>query len=150
MEIRIEGAEKLQQVAKQLRAAGEQGKGLRRELLRGIRAAAAPLKPEIAESALRVLPRRGGLAALVAGSRFGVRTRTGGNAVGVRVVATSRVGVARIDDGSVRHPVFGHRDRWVTEKVTPGWFTGPTLRAEAGIQARVSAAMDDVARQITK
>lgn len=139
-----DGAAQLAALAAALKAAGN--KGLQRELSKGINSALKPLKAAVAQSALAKLPSSGGLAARAAG--IPVRTRR--NANGVRVVASGRGGmknVKALDAGSVRHPVFG-RNAWVSQSVTPGFWTEPTEALAPEVRAELMKAIDAVAKQI--
>jgi hypothetical protein len=146
-DIVILGAEQLAAVTRRLKAAGSQGKGLRKELLQRIRIAAKPLVEDVRNSAMDTLPNAGGLNRRVR-TGIGIRTRAAGNSVGVRVVAKNRYAIKGMDQGRLRHPVFGNRDNWVKQSVPPGWFTRPV---EAGAdEARKGAldAIDHIARKV--
>lgn len=148
IDVRITGADKLTEVGKRLKAAGD--KGLRKEFLAGMQRAGAPLKAEAQASARTHLPHRGGLAAEAAGSGFSVRTRTAGRSVGVRVVAKGRKvrALGALDRGRLRHPVYGNRNVWVTQHIAPGWFTGALTRHADVVQAQMLAAMDATLKKI--
>jgi hypothetical protein len=144
----VRGAQQLEAVGRRLKGAA--GAPLRRELLRGIRTGVKPTIPAIRESARSELPARGGLAALVAGSSFGVRTRLTGAGAGVRIQGTGRIGLASLNKGRLRHPVFGNRDVWVSQQVPEGWFDRPIEEDIPHIRAAVDRAMSDVSRKIEK
>lgn len=144
VDIEIRGAEQLGSVAAAFKAAGGGG-GLRRELLRNIRSEAKPLV-EAAREGAQKLPQSGGLAALVAASKFSTRTRLSGG-VGVRLVGTSEHDIDAMDHGTVRHPVYGH-GRWVQQSVTPGWFTDAMKGAAPGVRTGVVQAVETIARRI--
>jgi hypothetical protein len=149
MELRISGADQLGNLSKRLRAAGEDGKGLRKELYRGIQRTTKPLKADARQAATQQLPSRGGLAAQVAKSKLSTRTRGGGRNVGVRIVANGDA-ARSTDRGVVAHPVFGNRGVWVRQVVLPGWFTD-TMRAGApAVRKELLQAMSIVARQVTR
>lgn len=146
-DIVIVGADQLAAVTKRLKAAGEQGKGLRKQLLKEIRLAAKPLVQDVRQSAMDTLPASGGLNRQIR-KGIGVRTRAAGKSVGVRIVAKNRYAIKSMDKGRLRHPVFGNRDVWVAQSVPPGWFTRPV---EAGAdEARKGAlrAINDIARKV--
>lgn len=146
MDLSIRGAEQLGDLAKQLRAAGDEGKGLKRELYRGLNRATKPLKAEAQKEAGSRLPQSGGLAALVAKSKFSTRTRTGRDPA---VTITAKGTGATTDKGFVRHRVFG-RGPWVRQSVEPGWFTD-TMRAGApAVRKELNEAIETVADQIRK
>lgn len=86
--------------------------------------AAQDFEKEARVNALKVLPRRGGLAARVASSDFSRKTRRAGISSEVEITASGDYNLQGIDEGTVIHPVYG-RGPWVTQGVTPGWFTSP-------------------------
>lgn len=57
-----------------------------------------------------------------------------------------------LNRGEWRHPVFGNRDVWVTQRVTPGWFdrTGQAAKPEflAAAAVALEKAAVDLARRI--
>ncbi len=126
----IKGAEQLGALAKRMRAEGEAGKGLKRELTSSITLATKPLRAKAKMEAQARLPQSGGLAAVVSKASITSRVRTGRDP---GVIIQARGDAARSTDrGFVRHPVFGNREVWVTTKVDPGWFTD-TMRAGAPV-----------------
>jgi hypothetical protein len=171
-EIRITGAQQLKALGIEMRAAGEEGKGLRRELLKSMRVAGAPLIGAAKRSAQDVLPKKGGLNNFIASSNIGVANKLTGNRAGTRIVAKKPGGkkghdLAAFDDGQFRHPVYGKRDKdeagrhvvvskgggkapWVQESCTPGWFTKPMLESAPALRAALLAAMTITERKITK
>ena len=152
VDIRITGAEKLAVLAGELRAAGEEGKGFRRQLLAQIRLAAAPAPEAVKQSAESTLPHAGGLNDWIASSKFAVRTRLTGRSVGVRIVGTKGShDLEAIDAGNVRHPVWG---RWVkgvpTQQVTPGFFTKPLEKSEPRMTFAVLSAIKAIGRELER
>lgn len=147
-----DGGEKLAAVSRALKAAGE--RDLERSLDRRVREPLEALKPLFGPSALRTLPKRGGLAADIARSRVTVRRYSAGRYPGIRLVAANSYGLRRKDQGKVRHPVFADqaqtRDEWawVDQDVTPGWFSNVTEPARDDIARAVDRALDDVVRLI--
>lgn len=142
------GADDFLRLSKALKHAGRTE--LRKELNRGIRVAAKPIVPEVRAEALRRLPKRGGLARQVAKEPARVQTRTGRDP-GVRVVVGRKRGGARqANRGEIRHPVFGDRGRWVTQRVQPGWFDDPAERSAPRIKRAVQGAMQDIVDEIVR
>lgn len=142
----VRGAEQFLALSKRLKAAGE--KELRKELNRGLREAAKPLAKLTKQEALRSLPSRGGLAALVASSPQKVQVRTGASTAGVRIVVGKKGGGARAaDEGLIRHPVFG-KPVFVTQPVTPGWFSETADRNAPAIRDEVAAVLEDFTRKV--
>ena len=142
--------EEFRRLARALKTAGEID--LRKHLTRQMQAAAKPLIPQARAAARRDLPRRGGLAERVAGAPMRVTARTGQRDPGVRVIVGKRrgSGARAANAGTVRHPVFG-TDRWVSQEVTPGWFTqtmedgAPTVRP--GVEQAIRDTLDEIVRR---
>ena len=144
LELKIDKANDLQKLARDLKAAGNVE--LRKELLRGIQQATKPIKQSIKPAALRELPKRGGLNQVIAGSKVGVRTRTGKNPAVVVVTKHVKHDVRALDRGILRHPVFG-RDEWVTQRIPPDWWTNEMRRQEPQAARDVIAVLDSVAKK---
>jgi hypothetical protein len=87
IEVRVTGANQLRDLARDLKAAGETGRGLRRDLLAAMRAAEKPLIDAARESARDTLPKSGGLNEWTANSYIKAQNRLTGKGVGVRIVA---------------------------------------------------------------
>lgn len=148
--VEVSGAEQLRALGFKLRAAGSEGKILRRELLASLRAAAEPMKDAAREAARDELPKSGGLNEWVAGGQFAVRNRLTGFNAGVRITAgNSNRHFRALDAGTAWHPVFGNRQVWRSNSVVPGWFTHTLDDKKSTAQHAVFAAMLNVSRQIT-
>ena len=145
-----DGAEKFARTARALKKAG--AKDLRRELYRGVQRAAKPLKEAAKESARSTLPKRGGLAARVAGARYSTRTKAGRNPsvrIEVRDAAGRKVDVEALDRGVVRHLTFGHRPL-VEQRVRPDWFMRPMREGGDDVRRELEAAVDRVAAKLVQ
>lgn len=144
----MEGAEQFYRLSKALKTAGETE--LRKELNKGLRNAAKPLIKDTRATALRILPKRGGLAQIVAKEPQRVQVRTGDKTAGVRIVVGKKRGAARATNrGIVRHPVFGIRTAWVTQRVKPGWFDDTLAEQGPGkVRPELDAAIQRVADQV--
>ena len=150
--ITVTGKEGLARLARALRDLDE--KDLRLELLRGLRKASKPMVPAARAAALTGLPKRGGLAADVAGAKWGVQTRLGGQGTGVRIVgAWSSDGkqhdLAKMDSGVIRHPVWDHREagrKWEaqTAGVTAGWFSNAMQALAPEFRDEIQNVMDEI------
>jgi hypothetical protein len=148
MDLQIRGGEQLGDLARQLRAAGESGKGLKRELYAGMNRATKPLRAEAQKAAGSRLPHSGGLAALVAKSKLSTKILTGRDP-GVSIVANGLAAILA-DRGYVIHPVFGNREAWVRQSVPGGWFSDTMRNAAPAVRSELINAMDDVADQIRR
>lgn len=113
------------------------------------------LQREVASSALRTLPRSGGwrqspqqgLAHRVARSRY----RTGRARRTVLFQATNPYNIKSMDEGVVRHPVFGRADiPWVSQSVKADWFTRPTQQQGPRVRKALLKVMDLVKHRLTR
>lgn len=146
-ELVIKGAEDLGVLAKRLKETGD--KTLRKELLTAIRVATKDTKAQIKASALAVLPKKGGLAARVAASKFTTTTRTTGGSVGIKITAKNIHSIRGMDNGRLRHRVFGGT-KWVSQTVPVGWFSKPVEASAPKVRDEVSKAMSDVAAKLDR
>jgi hypothetical protein len=155
----MDGAQQMAAVAKAVTDAAD--RTLRREMLRGLRKAAQPAAAAVAPSALRTLPKRGGLAAYVASGRVTVRTRLAGRSPGVRIADVrtktgGKVALIKIDEGKLRHPIRqrkverarGRKPIWVSQNVTPGFFTKPMQTAAPLARHELKKVLDQTAEKI--
>jgi hypothetical protein len=124
---------------------------LQKELTRAMGRASRPLKASARQGAIQILPYRGGLAEEVAGSAFSARVRKVGKGAGVRIRGVDRraYDLNRMDDGFVRHPVYGHwRKGLPPQRITPGWFTKPLTLDAPKVRDEILQAIDDVAQKL--
>ncbi len=134
------------------------GKELRKDLVKGLRAAATPAA-QAAKQSILSMPATGAsdregasLRTAVAGG-VKVEIRTTGK-VGVFVVAKStgmprnfRNAPKRLNAKSWRHPVHGTK-KWVTQVGKPGWFDDAVKKAKPGANRAAAEAMDGMAQRI--
>lgn len=121
-------------------------KKIKKRVTDAAKAAAKPLGRFVAVSAGSRLPQRGGLGFRVAGSTvrvsatplrvtLGLRTREGYDLKGM-------------NQGTVRHQVFGHSDVWVAQAVQSDLFTEPFDEGAPIVAREVVNAMQDVLNEI--
>jgi hypothetical protein len=145
MDVEVHGADAFLALSKHLKAIGETE--LRKELHRGLRQAAKPIIQAQKEAAARDLPQRGGLAKRVARSRITASVKTGRDpGVSIKTRRTST------DTGRLRHPVFGNRERWVTQTVDKGWFSETPYEAGrvADVRREIERVLVDVAQEVAR
>jgi hypothetical protein len=149
VELEIRNAEDFARLAKRLREAGDAGKGLRKELSKGLNQAAKPAKAAIKPSVRARLPHRGGLAGTIA-STISVRQSniSAGRNPRVRIVVRGTHNIDALDKGHVRHPVFGDRSVWREESVPPRAFTDPVAQRAPQMRQEMSEAIRSVAKKI--
>ena len=148
------GGEQFAAISRRLKEAG--ATDLQRELSRAAVKSLIPLKKELGKSALARLPRRGGLAEQIARTRFRIRRDTSARHPGLRLEARNVYDLIRLDQGTLRHPVFADESEsrrswtWADQKVPPGWFTEPANAAAPKIRAEIWRAMQAVADKIER
>ena len=141
----VRGAQDLARLSKRLKDAGRND--LRKELLRGVRESGASTVLEIRDSALENLPRRGGLAEKVSAEKASVRSTWA--AGGARVSLRRKRGRG-LNEGRLRHPVYGNRDVWVQQPVNRNWFDDPIRDAAPTIRKRIELVVKTVNYKFTK
>lgn len=146
LDMRVRGAEKLSELSRELKRVAN--KDLQKELRAGLKAAVKPALRDAADSARATLPSRGGEAALVASTKFTISVRAVGRHAGVRVKARDKRDVEAINRGRLRHPVYGNRNRWVTQNVQAGWFDRPMDAAGPHVVKELNAVIDRIANQL--
>ncbi|MET8826522.1 hypothetical protein ABZX40_28345 [Streptomyces sp. NPDC004610] len=170
--VQITGTGELVMLSRRLRAAG--GPRLRQNLSRRIRRAAEPLKSDL-QRAIRTQPlvsegrKRNRQGTIPRGGPSPTRrplraTLAGGVKISVRQGTSpgARVWMDRaalppdirsmpwvINDGRVRHPVFGNRSRWATQWARPtGWWTRTVQAGTPHMRAEVERILGDVRRDL--
>lgn len=148
-DLRITGADKFAAVAKELKKVGD--KQLQKELYSAINRATKPMRAEAKKSAETNLPRAGGLNKRVARARMSTRRKTGKNP-GVKIVATGMSQLGLMDQGRVRHPVWGNRGRWVNQPLpqAEGWFTKPMEDGAKDVRREIVKTLDDIAKKLAR
>lgn len=145
--VQVRASRELAFVAARLKAAGDGG--VHREVRRGLRNGARPVADAAHAAALERLPHAGGLNEWVADGLYGVRTNLGGAHPSVRVVVSKKGhDLKAIDAGKLRHPVFGHRDRWMTQQIPPHILTDAMRDAAPEARAELARTLDEYVRRL--
>ena len=87
------------------------------------------------------------LASRVANARFSVKGKAGRNPYVVLQATEAggrKINLKRLDGGIVRHPVFGNREVWKDQAVTPRWWSKPMEAGQAAVAAEVVASVNRV------
>jgi hypothetical protein len=166
-DIRVTGTGQLLELSARLRRAGHDN--IRASFQRRIRRAAEPLRSDL-QNTIRSLPirsqgrsagKRGGpspttrpLRASIA-SAVRISVRTTGNP-GARVWLDRSLlppditagMVNRLNEGRLRHPVFGNRRRWSQQTASPLWWDKTVRAHQARITREVEHVTDDVRRRL--
>lgn len=152
MQIRVTGGTDLARTREALRRVGD--KALSRKMSKALQSAARPLGPEVRREIPRALP-LGYAPELSRSMRFrtSVRERSGYARVQIRVYGDGRRqrrDVPTINRGTLRHPLFGNRNRWYAQRVRPGFVDRPVDRLIPGVVDQMQTVVDAVAEQITQ
>lgn len=158
-EVRVVGAEKLAALARDLKAAGTEGKGLRLALLRQLRVIAKPIQTDVQRNAFNIPAKgpatRGLRVAIMRATR--TKVSTSGRTSSVTVI----VDPAKMPDGMQglpalmegpkkwRKPVFGNKEVWEDQPTHP--YVAPAAtkhQNDASIAAL--AAIDEVAAKLNR
>ncbi len=136
----VDGSVELAALSARLKAAG--AGGIKLQMVRALKAAGKPVVDDLKVAAAADLPKRGGLAARVAGQPITVSVRTTGATAGVSI----RAKYTRTNSGTWRHPVFGS-GIWVTQSYAPakGWFDKTAEKDTPAARAEMLAVLEMVA-----
>ncbi|MFG3154225.1 hypothetical protein ACGF7W_19525 [Streptomyces sp. NPDC048219] len=163
--VQITGTGQLVGLSRRLRTAG--GARLQQNLARRVRRAAEPLHKDL-QSAVRSVQLPGSGRKVSGGPSPTTRplraTLAGGIRISVRMGAQpgARVWMDKgrlppdlrnmpwvLDEGRVRHPVFGNRKRWTTQWAQPtGWWTRTVAAGTPRMRAEVERILGDVRRDL--
>lgn len=97
------------------------------------------------------MPASGGLRDRIAAGRTGVTSALRGKTVTVTLRVRTREGYAlrQLDQGNLRHPVFGNRSVWVREAVPAGAFSSAFLRAAPMARYEMREAVQQALKDIS-
>ncbi|MFE9098488.1 hypothetical protein [Streptomyces sp. NPDC007264] len=164
-DVRILGTGSLLELSRRLRAAG--GENIRQSMHRRIRRAAEPLRDDL-QSAIRGLnirsqgrsTRPGGPSpngrplreTIAAAIRISVRTGASpGATVWIdkgRMPPDLKNVPTQLNQGRLRHPVFGNKRRWVNQYASPPWWDSTVRRHQPRMEREVARILDDVRRRL--
>lgn len=151
-DLKITGTQQFVTLAKKLNAQGKQGRGLWRELNTQLRQAAEPMIDVVKLHLSDYLP---DAYAKVLRTSLTVRVSrsTKGDAAGLKLVGVAK-GVKKkrrikvINDGTLRHPVYGNPEVWVDQPVRPGFWSTPLDSARAIPAKQIRRAVQNTIRKL--
>ena len=141
MGIEVVGAENFTKLAAEL---AKLAASMETQLQTAVERAVQPLRQDIPSSARATLPRRGGLNQRIAASSISIRRGRGS----LSVITSNGYQIQNIDRGQVRHPVYGNRGRWVSQTVSPNWWTKPITKAMPKIRRDVDRELQRILDQV--
>lgn len=149
VEVVVLGAEQFAALARRVRAAGD--KEFQRQLQAALTRATSAVRQRVKDELPAYLPNN--YAEDLAPQ---LRMRTSGRSgrgAGIRITAKARGPrgerfVGPLNDGMLRHPLFGMRKHWYAQDVHPGFFSQPIEESAPEIRQELIGAMDVIAEQI--
>jgi hypothetical protein len=149
---RVTGADQMEQLGRDLRAAG--AKQLRKEFMRAGRELGKPVAEAFKAAALAELPKKGGLNEWTA-ARMKTKTqiRLSGKDLGVSFI-TRHKGVKGLSDlkglnnGKVRYPLFGDTGHWYMHEVPAGFIFRAFEAMGEDVRNEFLAAVDRTIEQL--
>lgn len=121
---------------------------IRNGVRKRIRESAKAFGPEIVREGAEPLPDRGGVeAAVVAKGRAPTVAQT---STGVRLVLGKKKGpqIGRMNEGNLRHPVFGQRKAWVNQPVPAGSWTAAADARLPELREAVRKEMESILKEL--
>lgn len=119
---------------------------VRRGINQSLRDIAKPVGVEAIKAGAAGMPHRGGLASRVASRGRVSVTRT---ATSVRMILGGRKGpwIGRFDEGSLRHPTFGHAP-WRDQQIPAAGFSTPIVEAAPQLSDELAAKVGQIMREL--
>lgn len=149
--VEVRGTEDISELVRRISRHADK-RALRRELTQGINRVTKGTRDDMKASIPSSLPSRGGLASLVHGRTSLVGQAIGGRYAGIRIRVNNKDhNLRRMNSaGIVRHPVFGNRERWIsqTEGVEKGFLDESFEKDKPEITRGVQRVMADIARKV--
>lgn len=154
--IRVVDADRLKALAERLERFGA-NRELDKRIAKALHEAAIPIVRDTRAHAQRILPRRGGLAGIVAAQPMPITMASSGRWKGVRITARpgrGRGGVndpAAINRGRVRHPAWGRERRDgqpIIQLVQAGWFSVPMAKGADKARERILGVIEDAIEEL--
>lgn len=149
-DIELRGTADVDALVRRIRTHAD-AKALRKELYAGLNRATKSVREDMKASIGPSLPSRGGLAALVMAKASLTTSATSGRNAGVRIRGRHRdYDLKRLNQGRLRHPVFGNRSVWVqqTAGVIPGFLDEAFEKSKPEIARDVRRVLDEIARKV--
>lgn len=158
LEVRIEHAgPELRAMAARLRRSSDPRR-MRAEMMNGLKEGVKPAVTRSKAAAL-ALPSSGrsstGFRRKLART-INTQIRTGGKDAGVRVrISKARMGsqaplVKATEIGRWRHPVYGNRNAWVTQRSRRGWFDDANRYSGSPVRRALQKVFDDIERDLAR
>lgn len=150
--VRVKGQEKLARVARLMEHHG-QARTIRRRMGKDIRSASDVITGEQRSALATGLPKRGGAATTITGqARLSTRiSLASAKSTGVTIVDSWKGhNMPAIDQGTLRHPLWGNRRFWFITSIRPGLLSRPVERNRRRVQVAIIRTLDALADEIAR
>lgn len=150
-QVGLTGPEQFAKVAQALRDAP---KDVRRESYAAMARAVRPLSKAVKAAASTYLPGQYG-PEVAKSIRIRTRRRSGRNA-GITLVGTAKTRdgkvreFGRLNQGELRHPLYGHRGNWYAQRVRPGFWDEPLMENVDEVRKELVRVLDVIAERILR
>lgn len=147
----VRGAEDVDHLVRAIRTHASR-KALQKELSSGLNRASKPIRAQMVDVIPNALPRRGGLAAQFQAKTSSRVAAKSGKWAGISVRFSNRgYDVRTLVGKRLRHPVFGNRERWVTQEagVNASVFPKAFEKQKPELLQAVTRVTSEVARKVT-
>lgn len=148
MEIR--GADDVDALVRRIRTHAD-AKALRKELISGLNRVTKSVREDMKASIGPSLPSRGGLAGLAMAKASLTTAAASGRNPGVRIKARHKsYDLKRLNEGRLRHPVFGNRSVWVeqTAGLNPGFLDESFEKSKPELARGITRVLNEIARKV--
>lgn len=151
-DLEITGTEQFVALARRLNQQGSAGRGLWRELNTEIKGAAEPMTDAVMQHLDKYVP--SGYAPVLRSSlTVRVSRSTRGASAGLKLVASAKGrGKKRhikvINQGTLRHPVWGNMTTWVNQRIRPGFWDQPLTQAREIPAKHIRRAIQNTIRKL--
>lgn len=141
--IEVRGLDSFDKFSKTLNEASHDLAG---EFSKAAVSALKPLPKELDQAIEATMPRRGGYASRVRRSaKMIIRLQSGG-----RFSLRGRHAFRQLDRGILRHPLFGDRERWYQQHITPGFWSKTVGHASIGVEREMRDALQRMVDRINR
>lgn len=125
---------------------------LKRALTRRLGMIGRPMGQRVLRAGAMSLPQRGGLSARVASGKVSQSSVVPGHVPGLKLILRTQEGYSlpRMNDGMLRHPVYGHRKVWVSQQIRSGGFSDAFEAEAPTVRKAILDAMSDAVADLGK
>lgn len=148
LSFKVTGGNRAHALGKRLKALGDQD--LEKQLRAGISRALKPATQAVKQSVPEYMP-SGYAPVLAAALQLRVSNVSGGLRITGQAKGRPRPRrVTALNQGTVRHPLWGDRNHWYVTKARAGFFDEPLRKQQPKIRAELDKVLDEVAAKLAE